>query len=149
MCSKIEFSKLIAKGLGGQSYLISQVSSEQNILHINMLLTTPGIHSLKINGEFTDARIMIIDHLKAILLIKNPAYVAVESAHAPGIENVLPLIKNSIDQESYDSFFYTFNHDFLWVEITDELIKSDWFLSFYQSLIDYKISDNIPVIFIM
>ena len=149
MCSKIEFSKLIAKGLGGQSYLVSHVSSELDILHVNMVLTTPGMHSLIVHGGIQQAQTMIMKHLEVVSLIYNPSYLAVGESNAPGISNIKSFFENVMDQESLDSFFYNFSYDFLWIEITDELLKADWFFYFYHALVTYKIADAIPVVFVL
>jgi hypothetical protein len=44
-----------------------------------------------------------------------------------------------------DFFLQRFDHDFLWIELTEELINKPWFCYFEQKLIDLRIQERIPI----
>jgi len=53
-------------------------------------------------------------------------------------------IKENLVQYFVDQFYY----DFMWIEATNDLIQADWYKDFESFIIDFKIDQQIPIIFI-
>lgn len=53
-------------------------------------------------------------------------------------------IHNNLEQFILDEFYF----DFLWIEATSDLLKSDWYQELEHFIIDYKIDQHIPIIVI-
>ena len=55
-----------------------------------------------------------------------------------------PLLCNDMEDFFIDQFYC----DFMWIEVSDELIKNWWFSDFWQKMVSLKLDKHIPILII-
>lgn len=129
----------------GEIYHVSQWETEHTVLYLNKLFTTGGLHILEIQ-DFSQARLLVFRHIRALGCFYNPYYIDGQSMILAQLDAQFLLADGAVNHEALDHYFIEFFHDFLCIELTEALVQARWFYDFYALLISYKIFKNIPVI---
>jgi hypothetical protein len=134
-------------GTGGHSKRISAPCTEADILYLQTIFTTPGMHSLTVPNIQT-GRKMIMEQLKVLQWHQEIGFLtADQSAQCLPAQNLLKLLGQPIDQENIETFFIEhFYYDFLWIETTEGLLNMPWVYAFEEQLFNYHLQTMIPII---
>lgn len=134
-------------GTGGDSRKISTPCSEADILYLQTIFTTPGIHTLTV-PNVKEGRHVIMEQLKALQWHQEVGFLtADQSGLCLPAQNILALLDQPINQEGIETFFIEhFYYDFLWIEATSGLVNMSWIYSFEQQLFNYHLDTMIPII---
>ncbi|MFT6765392.1 MAG: hypothetical protein ACJAZS_000269 [Alteromonas naphthalenivorans] len=134
-------------GTGGLSKRITAPYTEAEILYLQTIFTTPGVHTLAV-PNIRAGRTMIMEQLKVLQWHQEIGFLtADQSARCLSAQNILKLIDQPIDQENIETFFIEhFYYDFLWIETTHGLLNMPWIYSFEQQLFSYRLDTMIPIV---
>lgn len=133
-------------GTGG-ARRISAPCTEADILYLQTIFTTPGIHTLKM-PSVQNGRKIIMEQLKALQWHQEIGFLtADQSALCLPAQNILTMLDQPIDQEGIETFFIEcFYYDFLWIETTSGLVNMPWIYAFEQQLFSYHLNTMIPIV---
>lgn len=134
-----------------------QLFSEQDIIALHKLFLTVGVHSITV-ASVRQGRSLVKTFLESLNCYHNLAMVTLENIPLlfpvldvyrglleKGYVNPISSIKHSaLDQFFVDDFFA----DFMWIESSQELLSSDWFIEFKQKLVNLNIDKHIPIIMV-
>lgn len=134
-------------GTGGNSKRISAPCTEADILYLQTIFTTPGVHTLTM-PTVQSGRKIIMEQLEALQWHQEIGFLtADQSALCLPAQNILTMLNQPIDQEGIETFFIEhFYYDFLWIETTPGLVNMSWIYSFEQQLFNYHLNTMIPII---
>lgn len=134
-------------GTGGASKRISTPYTEADILYLQNIFTTPGIHTLTV-PNIQIGRQMIMEQLEALQWHQEIGFLtADQSARYLPAQNIITMLDQPMDQESIETFFIEhFYYDFLWIEATTGLVNMPWIYIFEQQLFNYHLDSMIPII---
>lgn len=134
-------------GAGGHSKRISALCTESDIIYLQTIFTTPGIHTLSV-PNIKSGRKMIREQLEALQWHQEIGFLtADQSALCLPAQNILTMLDQPIDQEGIETFFIEhFYYDFLWIEATPGLVNMPWIYAFEQQLFNYHLNTMIPII---
>ncbi len=134
------------------SHKLTKPYSEQDIIRLQEIFLTNGWHCLQVQN-LHEGRSVINTMLYSLNYYHDIACLTLRDY--PLLDSVCfdvylhALEKGCLDSDPYDlnSFFLDyFFADFLWIEETEELVASQWYGPFLQSLHDVQIEKHIPVI---
>lgn len=125
---------------------------DEQIIHINNLLLTPGWHTFLVDSvqsgrTLLDTFLMNLHYYRDIgclTLEQVPLSPEVENIHQQLITGHYLETFSNKDLEHY--FIESFDFDFVWIEESTELIKNPWFSLFKQKITELKIDEQIPLI---
>jgi len=129
------------------SKVVKKPFSENDILYLHNAFTTPGIHPISV-CSVNIGRKVITQVLDSLKWYQDVAYLAADSTvlsiRATQIIDILkkPVTYLEITQFFIDDFYY----DFLWIELTQELLETDWISFFEEQLVQLHIEKMIPII---
>ena len=134
-------------GSGGTPRYIQIPCEERDILYLERVCMTPGLHTIAV-ASLDVGHDLVCNILQALNWHRD---IALISTQQKGINifgtNILDQIKSSTDQESMELFLLTlFNYDFLLIESTPELEALASFQNFQKLLIEHAIIKTLPVI---
>jgi len=133
------------------TYAVSQPFSEKDIINLQDLFLKNGWHCLNVKDLHT-GRSIIATLLYSLNYYHDVACLSTEdiSLDSAFIDIYAQLIDEAfVDGQYYDieSFLLdNFFADFLWIEETDALLKTDWYEHFLVALADLKIHKHMPII---
>ena len=132
---------------GGHSKKIAMPCTEAEILYLQTIFTTPGLHSLTVSN-IQDGRQMIMEQLKILQWHQEVGFLtADQTAQYLPAQNLVTLLDQPIDQEGVEAFFIEhFYYDFLWIECTHGLLNMHWIYSFETELFKYRLDTMIPIV---
>jgi hypothetical protein len=134
------------------SGLSSNAFSERDILTLNDLLLTKGLHNINVKSMVLGRNIMsvfltLLNHYKEVYWLSCNGSIA-------DSRDVYALLKSygCLQQQSaalYEAYFYeAFYADCLIIEYTVELVKEPWYALFETALLKARVFEQIPVIHI-
>jgi len=131
--------------------------SEHDIMEIQDAFLTNGYHAIQVENV-VQGRLLLNTFLRALNCYRDLAVLTlVDTIPAHNDLHVYDIYKELVcdgylplfNDEQIDTFFLdSFYFDFMWIEATQELLAADWFTEFEQKLIDLKIDQHIPIIFV-
>ncbi len=134
-------------GAEGDSRRILTPYTEADILYLQTIFITPGVHTLTV-PNLKSGRQLILEQLEALQWHQEIGFLtADQSALCLPAQNILPILDQPINQEGVETFFIEhFYYDFLWIEATPGLVKMPWIYSFEQQLFNYHLDTMIPIV---
>ncbi len=128
--------------------------SEHEILAVNDLLLSNGLHTIKVKNvavgrTLIDTFLTLLNRYQQIYWLSNNAAVPDQ------VHDLYALMKQSDcfkvgSIEAYEHFFYaSFYGDMLIIECTDRLMSEQWYADFEQAVYEMRIFDQIPVVQLM
>lgn len=130
--------------------IVKRPLTEEDILELNDLFLTNGMHYIVV--DTVDAgRLLILTLLASLNCYHAIAALTLEPLRLTiNVHNVhRELIQNYMlhDEQSVDSFFVEqFYFDFMWIEMSDDLVSASWFVDFEQKLFEYKLENHLPIV---
>jgi len=125
--------------------------SEHDIFDLQDKFLTPGFHYVKAS-DIKFGR-TIINKFLSLLYCYNE--IAVLTAADLPLANHITDIHYTLLKEGYlsssffeleDFFIEQFYYDFMWIEVSQELIQTKWFSDFFEKMIHFTLIQNIPVL---
>jgi len=134
--------------------------SEYDILDLQDKFLNNGFHYVNVS-DLQFGRSLVFQFLKSLNYYHENAVLTIST---PIVDNSLNTINNiyindiyyELVQGSYldnlqhrdlDEFFIDqFYYDFLWIEVSHELIDTSWFFEFFNRLVRFKVDQHIPVL---
>lgn len=121
--------------------------TEQQIINLQDLFITPGIHTIYVDNMKTGREIMYnmlssFKHYSAISCITQESL-----ALKPQITDILlELFQLPALATIEDYVLYDFEPDFIWIETTASLTNQSLYQEFMNTIIDYGIPEKIAII---
>ncbi len=135
-----------------REYLSKETLKEKDILMLQELFWQAGEHYLKV-ASAEEGRLLVLTFLSSLYHYKKIACLTLIPGELPlKAEHLSKKLKKESfkDATIFDSEDFLLNHfdfDFVWIEVTKEIKKADWFIHFEQKVFDYKLAQNCPIIF--
>lgn len=130
---------------------VHQSISEYDILELQELFLTYGLHSIKI-PTMPFGRDLVVRFLDSLQCYSNVACLSLSTRPLrPGIVNLYDelalygaLAHSHTTLESFllENFYY----DFLWIEMSQELDESPWYWYLEQKLLDFNLIKTLPIV---
>jgi hypothetical protein len=142
---------LTSHKLISQSQMIHEPLSDSEILQIQDIFLTKGIHSIKVH-DIQSGRIVMKRFLESLNCYHAIACLTMTEPII-GI-NIIDLYSELLtgnycaalhEQSLTDFFINQFNYDFLWIEASEQLLNSLWFTCFEQALFNLNIQTRMPI----
>lgn len=142
-----EYENAIIGAGGNSKRILSSACTESDILYLQNIFTTPGVHMVTVPNILAGRKI-IMEQLEALQWHQEIGFLtADQSACCVPAQNILSMLEQPIDQEGVETFFIErFYFDFLWIETTSGLVNMPWIYSFEKQLINYHLDSMIPII---
>lgn len=132
---------------------IHQSISEYDILELQEIFLTYGLHSLKV-PTLPFGRDLIIQLLDSLHCYSNVACLSLSSRPLRpsmvdlyaelGLAGALAHSHTMLETFLIEHFYY----DFLWIEMTQELDEAPWYWYFEQKLLDFNLIKTLPIIIV-
>ncbi len=119
--------------------------SEQDIIRLHALFLTTGIHHIKVHSV-EHGRILIDTLVTTLHYYQSLACITLEKGalSASTYNYAIDLAQ----QESIESFFAEqFFADFIWVELTDSLLRKSWYKKTENHIYSSPLHLQLPIIF--
>ena len=135
-----------------KAVLISQPLTDSDILDLQDLFLTPGIHSIKVKNV-QEGRNIVDVFITTLISDYNIACLSVEDRALP--KTVCDLYEQLAEQGYLDSsnmhhldeyFVHSFYFGFMWIEASEKLERMHWFKLFIAKIAEFNIDQSIPVI---
>lgn len=132
------------------AYFLSEQFSENDVLHLQNIFLTPGVHEVYVL-DLAKARKKMDRFLKALQYHHKAACVSLQplylSDDIADIVQILLTDDHLISSNSLTLFFLDhFYFDFLWIEESEELLSCVWYEQFKQHLEDFNFNKSISII---
>lgn len=120
--------------------------SEHDILELNDLLLTNGLHTITVKNiaigrKIVDMFVTLLNRHQQIYWLSPDTI----SVHTHDLYDTLKSYGPSI--ERYEAYFYEeFYADLLIIECTQQLLQERWYTAFEQALMAAHITEQIPVV---
>ncbi|MGE0206673.1 MAG: hypothetical protein AB7R69_02375 [Candidatus Babeliales bacterium] len=143
---------LVKANLLALSRIIPHTFTEQDIIALHDDFLTHGFHYLKVPDVRTGRRMMetFLYSLKNYYL--DVACLSMEELPLPAaVADIYETLEwyGYIRHACLESFFLEqWYFDFIWIEATENLLRSPWFCNFSQLLEEFLINDEIPIFII-
>ncbi len=144
---QIRYSGLIDSLKGAR--VVSQPFSEADIIELHNRFLTTGFHSLKVKN-IHEGRSLVYTLLASLNYHHNIAALSIESQK---LESFVHDIYKALDgyspineQSIFDYFLDEFNCDFLWIEMSKDLMSQVWFADFEHMLYDFHLNQHVPIV---
>jgi len=146
-----------------QSYLVEKIQqaqhvrapfSDTDILDLQDAFLKNGLHYIKVD-DIGSGRALITLFLKSLNFYHNVAAVTMSSK--PLGESVTDLYGELIIGGHLDAnaaykleefFLEEFYYDFVWVEATENFLKSSWAAEFFRQMEQFKLDQLIPILIV-
>jgi len=125
--------------------------SEHDILDLQELFLSPGMHELTV-PNIAAGRELMSSVLTAFNCFPRIACLTTASLPLPAhvthlhdemaLHGALAFSNHQLDSFLLEHFYY----DFLWIEVTPELLQSAWYPYFQLKLIDFNLAMTLPII---
>lgn len=129
--------------------VVSQPFSEADIIELHNRFLTTGFHSLKVKN-IQEGRSLVYTLLASLNYHHNVACLSVASerleSYVHDIHKTLHEFGPINEQALFDYFLDEFNCDFLWIEMSKELMAQSWFADFEQMIHDFHLNQHVPII---
>lgn len=132
------------------SQWVQEPLTETDILSLQDKFLTNGFHHIQVQ-KLEIGRSLIETFLDSMHLYKDIACLTLEHEPLqPPISDIYyelvtsEYIKTNLEQFFIDQFYY----EFVWIEATAQLLKTEWYQEFEHFIIDYKIDQHIPIMVI-
>lgn len=129
--------------------------TETDILDLQEKFLSNGFKHIRVKS-MKEGRALVHRFLSSLSIYHNVAYVAMENVTLQtNYTNVYyelmrsPYL-NSFKPSFSDEFFIEeFYFDFMWIEATEELLRSSWYKYLKKKLLDFKLDQNIPMMVLL
>ncbi len=129
--------------------------TETDILDLQEKFLSNGFKHIRVKS-MKAGRALVHRFLSSLSIYHNVAYVAMADVTLQtNYTNVYyELMRgrylNSFKPCFSDEFFIEeFYFDFMWIEATEELLRSSWYKYFKKKLLDFKLDQNIPMMVLL
>ena len=135
-----------------KEYISKEALKEKDILILQELFWQAGEHYLKVTSV-EEGRNLVLTFLNSLYYYKKIACLTVIPGTLPlKAQNLLKLLKKEPFKEQHvfdteDFLLNQFHFDFVWIEVTQEIMLTPWFKHFEQKVFEYKLAHNCPIIF--
>ena len=123
--------------------------SEADIIELHNRFLTPGFHSLKVKN-IEEGRSLVYTLLASLNCHHDIACLSMDrqrlKAYVCDVYKALRQEGTIGESSLFDFFLDQFACDFLWIEMTPELMACSWFADFEHMLYDFHLNQNVPVI---
>lgn len=129
--------------------------SEKDILILQELFWQPGKHHLR-TSSLEQGRGIVFTFLGAVPYYKRIAYLAThimqDSLPQPA-ENIYRLFEQLAEVDERECLtelllLEQIHYDFIWIEMTDELIQTSWFRLLESKMNSLNLSRTIPILYL-
>lgn len=134
------------------SYSVTLPWSEEDILQLQALFLTTGMHAITV-PQVHAGRTIIARLLQSLHCFSHVAALTVSDLPlAPAVCNVYEelLLGGFIERQqatrAFDYFLDEFNADFLWIEESSNLLSTPWYRTVREYIDELKVSQHIPVV---
>ncbi len=147
-------TQLHTRQLGSQELLndtrlVSQPFSEADIIELHNRFITPGFHSLKVKNE-KEGRALIQTVLASLNFHHSISCLTVSSNQLESFTHNIYKTLNEFGQISeqtiFNYFLDEFESDFLWIEMSKDLMAQSWFADFELALHDFNMDQYVPIV---
>ncbi len=123
--------------------------TETDLLYLNAIFTTKGIHHIRAADELS-GRLLIQNVLASLQWYYQIACVAAtEEMIIAYADNIITKLSHPYSDGMMEQFFLEeFYYDFVWIEMTEDLKQQAWIESFQEHLSFFQIDRIIPIIII-
>lgn len=122
--------------------------TEPDLLYLNVIFTTKGIHHIRVSDELS-GRLLIKNVLASLQWYYQVACITTSDDTVDFADNVVARLPKPLDDMTIEQFFLEeFYYDFVWIELTEELKREDWIENFQERIHAFQIDLIIPVIVI-
>lgn len=125
--------------------LLNYQLSEDEIIHLSDKFLTNGIHYVTVSS-LHEGRSFIKKFLRSINYYQEITFLSSDIQTHPDEFHNLYMILNQLDEQQLTDFLCNnFYSDFLWIELTDDLIHSSWFDTFQRSITNLGFDKIMPI----
>lgn len=126
--------------------------TEYDIIHLHDKFLSTGFHFLEVDN-IASGRTIMTSVLKSLNFYHDIAYLGTGQISLGeqyfDLHDVL-VKYNYVEEKSLLNFFSDqFYFDFLWIEMSDELLKTHWYSLFEKYLFDFQIHNSIPIVTVL
>lgn len=132
---------------------VHQSISEYDILELQEIFLTYGLHSIKV-PSISFGRDLVIRFLDSLHCYSNIACLSLSARplrtsvvnlyEELGLSGALAHSHTNLETFLLEHFYY----DFLWIEMTQELDEAPWYWYFEQKLLDFNLIKTLPVVIV-
>ena len=126
--------------------------SDSDILDLQDAFLNNGLHYIKVD-DLKSGRSLIRLFLGSLNVYHNTASLTIlPEPLDPAVTDLYVelLMGGTLDARAShkleEFFLERFYHDFLWIEITDALIKNSWVTEFFKRITDFRLDQLIPIL---
>lgn len=140
----------VSPNISSAARLIKKPFSESDVLYLQDLFLTPGVHQINVDSV-AKGRAIISDVLDSLHYHQKAGCLSLnDTALEDGVCDIVKtLIKDDylVNSDNLTLFFLDrFYFDFLWIEESTNLVDSIWYEQFKQHLVDFNFNKSIPII---
>lgn len=148
--SAMKYSRMALESARYTKY-VHQSISEYDIIELQELFLTYGLHSIKV-PSLSFGRDLVIKFLDSLQCYSNVACLSLSPRplrpqfinlyEELGLSGALAHSHTGLETFLIDNFYY----DFLWIEMSQELDEAPWYWYFEQKLLDFNLVKTLPIL---